>query len=120
MPTRMRRIALCLLLLAATAIAESQERPKFKFVPGPKPGGGDVTITIDPTGVLEAQKDDYAIMSGNVRVEYQDIKMRSDKLTINHRTKDVVAEGNVIIDQGPTRVTATQAIYNLEDRKSVV
>jgi len=114
MPTRMRRTALCLLLLAATTIAESQERPKFKFVPGPKPGGGDVNITLD--GVLEAQKDDYAIMNGNVRVEYQDIKMRSDKLTINHRTKDVVAEGNVVIDQGPTRITATQAIYNLDSK----
>lgn len=110
----MRRTAACLLLLAVTTIAESQERPKFKFVPGPKPGGGDVKITLD--GDLEAQKDDYAIMSGNVRVEYQDIKMRSDKLTINHRTKDVVAEGNVIIDQGPTRVTATQAIYNLDTK----
>lgn len=116
MPTRMRRIALCLLLLAVTTIAESQERPKFKFVPGPKPGGGDVSITVDPGGVVEAQKDEYGIFSGNVRVEYQDIKMRSDKLTYNQKTKDVVAEGNVIIDQGPTRVTATQAIYNLDTK----
>jgi len=111
----MRRIALCL-ILTASALAYSQERPKFKFMPGPKPGGGDVTITLGKGGVAEAQKDEYAIFSGNVQVEYQDIKMRSDKLTINHKTKDVVAEGNVILDQGPTRVTATQAIYNLDTK----
>jgi LPS-assembly protein len=111
----MRRIALCLFLLAAT-LAYSQERPKFKFMPGPKPGGGDVNITVGKGGVVEAQKDEYSIFTGDVRVEYQDIKMRADKVTYNQKTKDVTAEGNVIIDQGPTRITATQAIYNLDTK----
>ena len=111
----MRRTALCLIFLATTASIAAQT-PKLRVIPGPKPGGGEVNITVDPGGVVEAQKDEYAIFSGNVRVEYQDIKMRSDKLTINHKTKDVVAEGNVIIDQGPTRVTASQAIYNLDTK----
>lgn len=111
----MRNPALCL-LFAVTSLAFSQERPKFKFMPGPKPGGGDVNITVGQGGTVEAQKDEYAIFTGDVRVEYQDIRMRSDKLTMNNKTKDVVAEGNVIIDQGPTRVTATQAIYNLDTK----
>src|SRR4051812_34890127 len=115
MPSRMRKIALCL-LLAATTLASAQERPKFKFMPGPKPGGGDVSITVGEGGVVEAQKDEYAIFSGNVRVEYQDIKMRADKVTYNQKTKDVTAEGNVIIDQGPTRITANQTIYNLDSK----
>ena len=112
----MRRIALCLILLAATTLASAQERPKFKFMPGPKPGGGEIKWTVGKDGVVEAQKDEYAILTGDVHVEYQDIKLRSDKLTLNHKTKDVVAEGNVIIDQGPTRITATQAIYNLDSK----
>src|SRR5204862_3915507 len=104
MPPRMRRIALCLFLLAAS-LAYSQERPKFKFMPGPKPGGGDVNITVDPGGTVEAQKDEYAIFTGNVRVEYQDIKMRSDKLTINHKTKNVAAEATVTTDKDRRPIT---------------
>jgi LPS-assembly protein len=109
-----RRIALCLsLLLATSAFAQ---KPNFKFIPGPKPGGGDVTVTLDPGGVVEAQKDEYSIFQGGVTIVYQDIKLRSDKVTFNQKTRDVVAEGRVIIDQGPTRVTADQAIFNLDSK----
>jgi LPS-assembly protein len=112
----MRRIALCLLLASTPTLAFSQERPKFKFMPGPKPGGGEVKVTVGQGGTVEAQKDEYSILIGDVRVEYQDIKMRADKVTMNQKTKDVTAEGNVIIDQGPTRITASQAIYNLDSK----
>lgn len=112
----MRRIALCLLLASTTTLAFSQERPKFKFMPGPKAGGGEVKVTVGKGGTVESQKDEYSILTGDVRIEYQDIKMRADKVTMNQKTKDVTAEGNVIIDQGPTRVTATQAIYNLDSK----
>ena len=109
-----RGIALGLaVFLAATAVAQ---KPNFRLMPGPKPGGGDVKITVDPGGTTELQKDEYSIMQGGVTIEYQDIKLRSDKVTYNFKTRDVVAEGNVIIDQGPTRVTATQAIYNMDSK----
>src|SRR3712207_7746775 len=36
--------------------------------------------------------------------------------TYNFKTRDVVAEGNVVIDQGPTRMSATQAVYNLDSK----
>ena len=73
-------------------------------------------VTIQEGGRVEAQKDEYSIFEGGVTIEYQDIKLAADKVTFNQRTRDVVAEGNVIIDQGPTRVTATQAIYNLDTK----
>ncbi len=119
----MRRIV-CLLtigLIALPLIAQfpsqqQQPRPKFQFMPGPKPGGGEVKVTLDKGGVAEAQKDEYSIFTGGVTIEYQDIKLRADKLTHNLKTADVVAEGNVIIDQGPTRITATQAMYNLNSK----
>jgi LPS-assembly protein len=110
----MRRL-LCILLLALPLSAQ-QQRPKFKFIPGPKPGGGEVKIAVGPQGTIEAQKDEYSILQGDVVIEYQDIKLQSDKVTYNLKTRDVVADGHVIIDQGPTRVTATQAIYNLDTK----
>lgn len=104
---------LVLLLAAAPLFAQ---KPNFKFMPGPKPGGGEVKVTVAPEGVTEVQKDEYSIMQGGVTIEYQDIKLVAYKVTFNYRTRDVVAEGNVIIDQGPTRITATQAMYNLNSK----
>lgn len=109
-----RGIALGLALFLTTAAAA--QKPNFRLMPGPKPGGGDVKITVDPGGTTELQKDEYSIMQGGVTIEYQDIKLRSDKVTYNFKTRDVVAEGNVVIDQGPTRISATQAIYNMDSK----
>lgn len=110
-----RGIALGLTLLLATAALA--QKPNFQFVPGPKPGGGEVKIMPDEkTGEIEAQADEYIIVTGGVTIEYQDIKLRADKISFNQKTRDVVAEGHVIIDQGPTRVTANQAVYNLDSK----
>jgi LPS-assembly protein len=110
-----RGIALCLVLfLSASSFAQ---KTNFKFLPGPKPGGGEVTVTLDEkTGIVEAERDEYSIFQGGVTITYQDIKLRADKVTFNQKTRDVVAEGHVIIDQGPTRITANQAIYNLDSK----
>jgi LPS-assembly protein len=113
-PRTFRTFIVLTLVLAALSV--HGQRPKFRFAPGPKAGGGDVKVTVEPQGKIEAERDEYAIFTGGVLVEYQDIKLRSDKVTLNNRTKDVVAEGHVIIDQGPSRVSATQAIYNLDSK----
>ena len=109
-------LALTLLLASLPVFAQKKTLSKFTFVPGPKPGGGNVKITIAPGGKVEGEKDNYGVFEGDVHVEYQDIKLRADKLTYNPKTKDVTAEGNVIIDQGPTRVTASRALYNLDSK----
>lgn len=108
---RSRTLLILAVLTAVPLFAQSP--PKFKFTPGPKPGGGEVKWT---GGETEAVKDEYMIMTGGVTIEYQDIKLSAQKITLNQKTRDVTAEGNVIIDQGPTRFTATQAIYNLNTK----
>ncbi len=85
-------------------------------MPGPKPGGGEVSIVLDKGANFEVERDEYSIIQGGVTIEYQDIKLRADKVTFNQKTRDVVAEGHVVIDQGPTRITANQAIYNLNSK----
>ena len=110
-----RRLCLLLLVLSAVPLL-AQTPPKFRFMPGPKPGGGEVKITVAQGGETEIQKDEYTVVTGGVTIEYQDIKLVADKVTYNFRTGDAVAEGNVIIDQGPTRFTATQAIYNMNSK----
>lgn len=109
-------VALISLSVLAPPLAAQKPLKKFAIIPGPKPGGGNVRITVGPGGKVEGERESYGVFEGDVRVEYQDIKLRADKLTYNPKTKDVTAEGNVIVDQGPTRVTASRALYNLDSK----
>src|SRR4051812_10277292 len=116
MPPRMRprgtRRTLCLLLTLALSTAAVAQTPKIRVSQGPKPGGGEVKWAVAENGTVEVEKDEYVLLERDVRIEYQDIKLRADKVTYNLRTKDVTADGHVIIDQGPTRMTANNAVFN--------
>ncbi len=116
-----------LLLVAATQLLAQgkdmgqagqyyKQKTKFKFVPGPKQKGGEVRWTVAPQGRVEVEKDEYALLENDVHVFYQDIKLTADKVTINLKTKDVVAEGHVIVDQGPARITADHSVFNLDSK----
>lgn len=111
------RIFRPLLLLLAITLPASAQLTKFKFVPGPKPGGGEIRWSVaQGTGKVEVEKDEYALLESEVKVFYQDIRVDADKVTINLKTKDVSAEGHVIVTQGPSRITADRAIYNLDSK----
>ncbi|HET7712112.1 MAG TPA: LPS assembly protein LptD [Thermoanaerobaculia bacterium] len=105
-----------LIVFSFAASAAFAQTTKFRFTPASIQKGGEVKWTIAPGGRAAMEKDEYAIFEGGVTVEYQDIKIVADKLTLNQRTKDVVAEGRVVIDQGTTRVTAAHAVYNLDTK----
>ncbi|HVE71522.1 MAG TPA: LPS assembly protein LptD [Thermoanaerobaculia bacterium] len=111
-----RPLCLLILVLLSAPVFAQEKPPKFTIMPGPKPGGGEIKLTVEEGGQIEGVKDEYSVMTGGVTIEYQDIKLVAQKVTLNFRTKDVVAEGNVIVDQGPTRITASQAMYNLDSK----
>ncbi len=50
---------------------------------------------------------------GSVLILYQDIKIQCDEMEYNRLTQDLVARGNIIVDQGPSRITAHELYYNL-------
>jgi LPS-assembly protein len=110
-----RPIAIAVLLTLSTA-ASLVAQGRFKMIPGPKPGGGEVKWEVAEGGRVEFEKDEYALLENDVKVTYQDISLKADKVTLNLKTKDAVAEGHVIIDQGPTRVSASRAVYNLDSK----
>ena len=112
MTSFLRRAAVLLLILSGSVVAGAQTN-KFKFAPGPKAGGGEIRWTADSQ---EFEKDEYAILEKNVKVFYQDIQMQADKLTLNLKTKDASAEGHVIVTQGPTRIAANSAVFNLDTK----
>src|SRR5258706_292613 len=94
----------------------NQPKPKFHVTPGVKKTGGDVTWSTAPGGRQEVVRDEYLILEKEVVIKYQDIVIHADKVTANLKTKDVVAEGHVILDQGPTRITGEHIVFNLDSK----
>jgi LPS-assembly protein len=56
---------------------------------------------------------------GGVHIVYQDIDIVCDQADYNNATGDVLAQGNVVIDRGPSRFTADEARFNLETKTGV-
>lgn len=51
--------------------------------------------------------------TGGVRILYQDIRVQCEEMEYNRVTQDLVARGDVVLDQGPTRFTADEMYFNL-------
>lgn len=68
---------------------------------------------------LEFERDDFVVLAGSVRLEYQDIVLQADRVAVDLSTQLATAEGNVILDQGPRRVAGESAEFNLEDKTGV-
>ncbi len=129
MTIRLLRLAASILLLATTPSLFAQKNmgqatqyykqtppKKFKVI-GPKKGASsEITWSIPKDAHPQFVKDEYAILEPDVTVNYQDIKIHADKITLNFKTKDVVAQGHVVIDQGPNRIVADQTYYNLDTK----
>jgi LPS-assembly protein len=54
--------------------------------------------------------------TGNVQVAYQDVKIQCDELELQLGSGDVEARGHVILDQGPSRISAERLRYNLRTK----
>lgn len=73
-------------------------------------GGGSAAGS---AGNLEYKRDDYAVLTGGVKIRYQDVELEAEEAEIDLNTKVVNARGNVILDQGPRRLTGDTAEFNL-------
>ena len=106
--------ALIAITLAFTIVprldAQTAERGRFSFDFKVPETGGNITVNADNQQI---QQGEYYILTGNVQVVYADLTVRADQITWNERTADVLAEGNVILDQGTRRLTAQRMVYNL-------
>jgi LPS-assembly protein len=89
--------------------------PRITFaLPFPEDkGGGEATGS---AGALDYQREDYAVLTGGVKMHYKDIDLAAEVLSIDLTTKELTAVGNVVIDQGPSRLTGGSATYDLDTR----
>jgi LPS-assembly protein len=74
---------------------------------------GTVTGT---TGAVEFRREDYALLTGGVEVHYEDMTLTADQAEIDLETREVTASGNVILDQGPRRLTGDTLVFDLDTK----
>lgn len=91
--------------------------PRIRFELPLQDGGGTATGS---AGALEFERDDHAVLTGDVEIHYQDLDLKADRLVVNLATKEVTAEGHVILDQGPRRLAGTTLTFDLGTKTGVL
>ena len=86
----------------------------LKFTPDQAGKGGGSAA--GSAANLDYKREDYAVLTGGVQIRYQDIDLKADEAEIDLKTKVVTAKGNVIIDQGPRRLTGDTAVFSLDTK----
>ena len=98
---------------APAAAPPAADRVQFEFKLPADQGGGSVTGS---AGALETEGETKAILSGKVELKYRDMVIRAERLVLLRAEQRVLAEGGVVLDQGPRRLSGETLDYNLETR----
>jgi LPS-assembly protein len=102
---------------ARKAEAAKETRPEQPNAPKGE-GSKFAGDTVEIVGDKQQKNGDLWLYEGYVIATLDDMKLQADHVTFNATTGDMVAEGNVIFDQGPDqRVTGRRAEINLKSRK---
>lgn len=100
---------------AAPAPAPAPEADKIEFnLKFPEDQGGGTAS--GSAADLEYKRDTYAVLSGDVKIHYQDIDLQADKAEMDLLTKIVTATGHVIVDQGPKRMAGETLEFDLDTK----
>lgn len=97
--------------------ADDRNRISFDLSFPPEQGGGSAAGS---AGSISYRGADFAVLRGGVEVRYQDLKLQADQVDVNLATKEVTAVGNVILDQGPRRLSGTSITFDLETKTGTV
>ena len=113
-------------VLALSALAAAQEpfgqtdpyqsrfKEKSRFqVRFRVPEKGD-EVHLSTKNPVEFIKDESWEGSGDVFIEYQDVKVTADRARYVFPTDVATLEGHVVIDQGPTRMTGDRAVFKVK------
>ena len=98
---------------APPAPAPSPDLIEFNLKFPADQGGGSASGSAED---LEYVRDNYAVLTGNVKVKYQDVDLQADRAEIDLLTKIVTAAGHVIVDQGPRRMSGDTLEYDLDTK----
>ena len=86
----------------------------------PEASANTVEQTVEVIADKQSKNGDLEIYEGYVNATQGEMRLQADHVTFNSTTHDMIAEGNVIFDQGADqRVTARRAEINWLTKKGV-
>lgn len=126
-----------MLLFATPAAAQSsfesdpfaarfRDRPNLDIKFRAPEAGGVIKVSVsDGKGgrqslLSETVYEVQAPKGGTVTIEYQDIRLTADYVRADSKTKRVVAEGDVVLEQGASRLTGLHLELDLTDKTGVL
>lgn len=95
------------------APAAASDRITFEIKVPPERGGGTVSGS---AAELESLGETEVTARGAVEIHYRDVIVQAERLTLNRDSMTVQAEGDVIFDQGPQRISGQRVDFDLEQR----
>ena len=96
----------------------TQEQPPVRQRVAPRPGAPQATdqVTVDAqkaTEIGREKENRIVVYEGNVDIHVGTYRLQADKVTDYEATNKIVAEGNVVFDQGDMqRITGSRAEWN--------
>ncbi len=89
------------------------ERVRISFDVEDAKGGGRAEVFAED---VRYQPDEYFIAENGVEIRYKDLVLTADRARLDIPTNLLTAEGRVILDEGPQRMTGDTLEYNLGTR----
>ncbi len=81
-------------------------------------GGGEIRGAADQ---LDYSEDGgSALLSGDVVIEYQNLKISATQVSVDLVQRTVRADGDVVVDQGPSRITGSSAEFDLDSKTGLI
>jgi LPS-assembly protein len=111
--------SIIVLVLSTFQIAQLPqfERITFNVPISAEQGGG---TAIGAAGKVEFVRQDYVVASGGVSLRYRNLEVLAQRVDVDLETRMVHAEGGVVLDEGPRRVSGDRLEYDLDARTGTV
>ncbi|MFH1478624.1 MAG: LPS assembly protein LptD [Candidatus Omnitrophota bacterium] len=79
---------------------------------------GPIEVNGDEVEYLFSEK--KVVGKGNINIDYNDISLRCDSIVVHTDTKDVLAEGNVVLTSPTSEMKGERVKYNFETKEGEI
>lgn len=93
--------------------APKKDRVTFDIAMRADLGGGRAT---GAAGEFEYEEGRFLIATGGVELKYRDLRLNADRVRVDIPANKLMAEGKVVLDEGPRRLSGTTLDYDLTTR----
>ena len=94
-------------------VPPAADRITFELKVPPERGGGTISGS---AAELESFGESEVAASGAVEIRFRDVVVHAERLTLDRDRMTVQAEGDVVFDQGPQRISGERLDFDLEQR----